>query len=483
MILAALVLPNTILIQGGKIIDGTGRPGYYADLRIESDRIKSIGHLKPTPGEKVINAKGLIVAPGFIDAHSHALGGIEKDPTTISQLTQGITTAVGGQDGGWSQPVAKEFADIERIKPTINFALFSGHGGIRKAIMGDNYKRLATKEEIRKMTALVAADMKAGALGLSSGLEYDPGYYSNTNELIAIAKAARPGLYISHVRDEADKSFEAFEEAATIKSKAKLPAQISHIKLGSKAVWGQAKRALKLLDQKGLTADFYPYPYWQSTIAALSPSRDWENDNIWVKALDDVGGPANVRLTTYTPNPSWQGKTLQQLSEQMGKTPIKLIQEILRTTNEEGRQSVVVTAMQDVDLEAFARHPMVMFCSDGSIGGSHPRGAGSFPRVLATYVRERKTLSLAEAIRKMTSLTAKTFQLGKIGRLKPGYQADITVFDASTIQDHATPEKSTTLSSGVHSVVVNGVLALENGQLTGNRSGRVIRRASNNRVR
>lgn len=478
MIAVSLIsLPAGYLISGGLLVDGSGANPRIADVRIVGDKIVAIGKLKAVSGDTVIQAKGLVVAPGFIDAHSHALGGIEKEPTAISQLMQGITTAVAGQDGGWSQPVAKEFDDINRIKPSINFAMFSGHGGLRAHVMGKDYKRVATNEEIAKMQTLLYQDMEAGALGLSSGLEYDPGYYSDTNELIQLTHAIASGMYISHVRDEADRAMDAFEELAKIGKDGSLPAQISHIKLGSKAVWGQTKGVLDLIQRRTLTADVYPYTYWQSTIAALSPSRDWENDEIWVKALDDVGGPQNVRLTTYTPNVKWVGKTIAEIAQSEGRSAIKIIQEILRTTNEEGRQSVVVTAMQESDLVQFIKNPRIMFCSDGSIGGSHPRGAGTFPRILGHYVRDQKVITLQEAIRKMTSFPAQTFHLGRRGLIAKGFAADLVIFDPKTIIDRATPSNPTALSEGIKEVFVNGVHTLAKGNLTGKRGGKPIKRA------
>jgi N-acyl-D-amino-acid deacylase len=478
--LIPLTITYSILIQGGTIIDGTGAPERKADIRIQGSRIIEIApHLTPLKDEKIISAKNLVVAPGFIDAHSHASGGITEDPLAISQITQGITTAVVGQDGGWDKPLREYFQDLASAKPAINFAAFTGHGGIRAHILGENYKRTATPEEIKKMTTLVAQDMRDGALGLSSGLEYDPGYYSNTEELIALARAARTnrGLYISHMRDEADKTFEAIQELEIISRQAQIPAQISHIKLGSAAVWGRSKEAADQTKKPNITADVYPYTFWQSTIAALSPSRDWDDRKIWVKALADVGGPANVRLTKFTPDPKWQGKTLDVLSKELNKDPIAIIQEILkRTTDGEGSQSVVVTAMQESDLETFIRAPRIMFCSDGSIGGSHPRGAGSFPRILSRYVRERKTIPLTEAIRKMTSLTARTFGLLDRGEIKPNFIADITIFDPKTIQDHATPTDPKALSTGIKTVIVSGQITVANGKPTGARNGKIIKK-------
>lgn len=476
------LLASGTLIRGGTVVDGLGGAPYVADVRLAGDRIVEIGpHLQDRVGDVVIVANGWVVAPGFIDAHSHADGRIQEDPLAPSQLSQGITTAVVGQDGAWSAPVAQQFERMRAAKPAIHFALFSGHGGIRRAVMGEEFKRKATSSEIQRMQALLEADMRAGALGLSSGLEYDPGYYSDTAELIALASTAAhwKGLYISHVRDEADKAFAAFEELRQVGRSANLPAQIAHIKLGSAAVWGSAGRATRLLGPR-VTADVYPYTFWQSTAAALTPSREWGKREIWVKAFADVGGPHNVRLTHYTHEKEWVGKTLEEIAAMTGRDPVAIVQEILSKTHGEGgsgEESVAVTAMTEADLETFLKHPRVMFSSDGQLGGTHPRGAGSFPRILGRYVRERRTLPLPEAIRKMTSFPAQTFGLADRGVLRPGAFADVVLFDPEAIGDRATAANPTALSTGVLYVFVNGKLALANGKPTGARAGQGLRRS------
>jgi N-acyl-D-amino-acid deacylase len=479
LLLPLVFTPKTILIREGMVFDGLGQDPRRVDLRISESKILEIGKLRRRSGEEVIEAKGMFVAPGFIDAHSHAAGGIIKDPGAISQVSQGITTAVCGQDGGWSQSLENEAAEIQAVKPNLNFAFFSGHGGIRAQVMGNGYKRSATKPEIEQMKRLVEADMRWGAIGMSSGLEYDPGYYSTTEELEALAQAVKPfgGMYISHVRDEADRAFSAFDELLRIGKSAKIPAQISHIKLCSSGVWGQSQKALEFIDKHGLTADVYPYLYWQSTMAALTPSRDWSDRKIWEKGLSDVGGPANVRLTRYSKNPSWEGMTLAELEKNLGKDAISLIQEIMKSTeNGEGSQSVVVTAMREDDLIQFLKHPRVMFCSDGSIGGSHPRGAGSFPRLFGRYVREKKIMSWKEAIRKATSLPAKTFGLKNRGQIKKGYFADLVIFDPKTILDRATPTNPTALSKGIRDVMVSGKWSLRNGKTADGSGGQILKR-------
>ncbi len=474
-----LTIAPSILIQGGTVIDGSGTAGVRQDVRISGDRIVQVGRLRAWAGEKVVKAAGLVVCPGFIDAHSHADGGVEKEPFAKSQILQGITTAVVGVDGIWSGPVADYMNKLEGFKPGINFAMFTGHGGIRAKAMGEDYKRTANPAEMARMKALVAADMKAGAVGLSSGLEYDPGYYADTKELIELSKAATGGIYISHLRDEGNKAMEAIDELRRIGQESKLPAQISHIKLCTKPVWGKAPEVLTVMRKNRITGDVYPYTFWQSSMSALTPSREWEKREIWEQALADVGGPQNVRLTSYSVNKAWVGMTVAEIAKKESRDPIEIIQEILRETRGEGKsgqESVAVTAMTEADVETFMRDPNIMFSSDGAIGGSHPRGAGSFPRILARYVRDRKVIPLREAIRKMTSLPCRVFKFKDRGLIMRGYIADIVVFDPTKIQDHATAAEPTKMSTGMKSVIVGGVVELENGTFTGRRNGRAVRR-------
>lgn len=475
-----------LLISGGAVIDGTGRPAHMADIRIANGRITAVGKLRPGPNERVIDAHGLVVAPGFIDTHSHADGGLFENPDAETQIRQGITTSIVGQDGGHQFPLANWFAQLESKHVALNIAAFVGHGTIRAQVLGENYKRAATPAEIEKMAALVDQEMRAGGLGLSSGLEYDPGFYSTTEELIACAKAAAKyhGLYISHVRDEGNEAIKAFTELIRIGEEARLPAQISHIKLDTSPAWGKAGDVLKrMADARSrgvdITADVYPYLYWQSTITALIPTRDWDDRAIWEKGLAEVGGAEHVRLTTYTPDPSWQGKTIPEIAAMTGKDPISVIQQIVHATHEPGKpqsESVVVTAMTEADLDAFLSNPFIMFCTDGSLHGTHPRGAGSYPRILGVYVRERHLLSLEEAIRKATSLPAKRMGLRDRGLIRPGMHADLVLFDPTTVKDAATIADPTAHPTGIPTVLVNGTVVLENGTITGRHPGQVLRR-------
>ncbi len=456
------------------------------DIRISEDRIIQIGRLTPRRGERVLDARGLAVAPGFIDAHSHADSNVDTYPLLESQIRQGITTAIVGQDGGGETPIASLFEKLQKAKPAINFAAFAGHGVLREKVMGIDFKRTAAREEIEKMKNLLEADMKAGALGLSSGLEYDPGSYSTTSELIDLASVAAKygGIYISHMRDEGNDALKSFGELIEIAEKASLPAQVSHIKLGTAKVWGKGPEVVRMIDsarKRGLsiTADVYPYVYWQSTITVLTLEKDYDDRKVWERALADVGGPQNVLLSEYSPNRNWAGKNLAQIAEETGKDAIAIIQEIIRKTHGpegSGTESIVCTAMRESDLIAFLKAPWTMICSDGRHLGTHPRGAGSFPRVLRIYVREKKVLSLSEAIRKMTSLPAWRFGLRDRGKIAKGMIADVVVFNPKTIADRATPQRPTELSVGMVHVIVNGLPVLANGKLTGRRPGSVLRK-------
>lgn len=480
---------ETLLIKGGLLIDGSGRPGKIADVRIKGGRIEAIGNLTLRNHEKVWNAQGLVVAPGFIDTHSHTDRPMAESPSLESQVRQGITTAIVGQDGGSTLPISKFFTELEKSKPSINFATFAGHGSIRNQVMGEDYKRAATDAELQKMKDLMDQSMKDGALGLSSGLEYDPGFYSGTVEIIELAKVAGrySGMYISHTRaDGAANNMQSLEELRLIAKEAGIPAQISHIKLAVPEVWRTATEVLKWMSEnrkKGidLTADVYPYLFWQSTITVLTSERDSLNREVWTKTLAAIGGAENVTLVRYTPNPAWQGKTLPEIAQMAGKDVVDVVIEIVtktRAPNSTENESIVCRAMIEEDLTAFLKDPHVMFCSDGSHGGSHPRGAGSFPKILGEYVREKGVLKIEEAIRKASALPAARFGLKDRGTIQRGKVADIVVFDPKRIRDRATVADSKAMSEGVVHVLVNGTPVLESEKMTGARPGRGIRRSS-----
>ncbi|CAN5712111.1 D-aminoacylase [soil metagenome] len=486
LLIAALALVSSgTVIQNGIVYDGTGKPPFRADVRIEGDTIRQIGKVKPGLNDRIIDASGLAVAPGFIDAHSHADGGIFADPDAETQIRQGITTSVVGEDGGSAYPLRGWFAKLEKTPAALNFASFVGHGTVRTQVMGDA-DRKSTPEERRKMAALVEEGMKEGGLGLSTGLEYQPGRYADIGEVVELAKAAAKykGIYISHMRNEDNTMFQATDELIEIAREAKIPAEINHIKLGSARVWGRAddiRKRMEAAKKEGLdiTADVYPYLYWQSTIRVIIATEQFEDRKQWEQGLADIGGPEHVRLTSFSPDPSWVGKTIAEIAAQTGKDPITLIQEIIQRCygpGNKGSESVVVTAMSEDDLRTFIKNPRISFCSDGGLHGSHPRGAGSFPRVLGVYVREQKVIPLTEAIRKMTSLPAWRFGFKDRGRIARGNKADFVLFDPTTVKDTATVANPQAAPIGIPIVLVNGVVVLQDGNPTGAHPGYVLRR-------
>ncbi|WP_394794663.1 amidohydrolase family protein [Armatimonas sp.] len=470
------------LIRGGLIADGSGGKLRRADVLVEGDSITALAPpLSGAGGAEltVIDANEKVIAPGFIDTHSHADGGLLTNLDAETQIRQGITTALVGQDGGHNFPLSEWFAKLKQTPPALNIASFIGHGTVRGKVMGDDYKRAARPDEIRKMRALVAQEVRAGALGLSSGVEYDPGIYSTTEELIALAELA--GFYISHVRDEEEGALTSFDELIQIATKARVPAQISHIKLGSSPVWGKTQQVFERMDaarRRGvsITADVYPYTYWQSSIIVLLTTREWDKRPLWEKALAEVGGAKNILITGYAPQPSWQGKTLAALALEQKKDAVTLTMEMVAAAK--GAVGVVVTAMQERDLQAFIRHPEIMFCTDGGLRGSHPRGAGSYPRILGKYVREERVLALEEAIRKASALPASRFGFTDRGVIAPGKKADLVIFDPKTITDTATTKDPQAKPVGLTDVLINGILVLRNSQLTGAHPGRVLQSRS-----
>ncbi|MDX1932992.1 MAG: D-aminoacylase [Capsulimonadales bacterium] len=480
-------MSKTIRIINGLVFDGLGSGGRRSDLLLRDDTIVALGRPIPGTADLTLDADGKAVAPGFIDTHSHASGGILDHRHAETQVRQGITTAIVGQDGSSEFPLADWFARLERTPAAINFASFVGHGTVRDRVVGKDYRRPSTPDEIRRMCGLVEQEMKAGALGLSSGLEYDPGLFAGTDEVIALAKIAARfrGLYISHVRDEENEALASFKELIRVAEEGRLPAQISHIKLASSPVWGKAKEVFRLMDEArrrgvDITADVYPYTYWQSSIIVLIPTREWDRRDLWETGLAEIGGAKNVLLSRYEPDARWQGKTLADIATMTGKDPVSVIQEIVKRTRSEPRagESVVVTAMQEKDLKAFLTHPRIMFCTDGGLRGSHPRGAGSYPRILGKYVREERVLPLKEAIRKATSLPAWRMGLKDRGTIAVGKKADLVLFDPRTIHDTATTNDPQSVPVGLTDVLVNGVPVLRDGQPTGEYPGRVLRRSA-----
>ena len=473
---------EAIAIVGATLIDGSGRaPVTDAVVVLKGESIVSAGkrsQVKVPAGARVIEARGLVVAPGFIDAHNHSDRGFTTDPAAASQVSQGITTVVVGQDGGSPFPVGEFFAGLNKNRISLNVITFVGHATVRQQVMGEDTNREATPAEVKKMSELVAQAMREGAAGLSSGLEYETGKPASTAEVVTLAKAAAAygGIYISHIRDEADKSFEALAEAIQIGREAQIPVQISHIKLGTLKVWGKANQVVQLINRarargQDVTADCYPYDAWSSTIRVLIPSGRHDDPVDVARGLADVGGPANITIVSCRAHPNYEFKTMDEISKSEKISPVELYMKIVR----DGGAGVVCHSMKEPDIRTFYRQPWVMVSSDGGIGGRHPRGAGSYPRVLGRYVREQRWLSLPEAIRKMTSLPASRFKLADRGLVRSGFKADVVLFDPLRIIDRATFRDPQLIAEGVKRVFVNGQEVWVDGNVTSNRPGQTLK--------
>ena len=497
-----------IIISNGTIVDGSGQGSYQADIGIVDDRIVKIGDLSESKSVHIINAENLIVSPGFIDSHTHAIRGIFDVPTAESSLLQGVTTLTDGNDGTSPFPIKAHYQKIENTRISPNWAVFVGQGTIRQEVMGLE-NRDPTASELSKMKVMVKEAMEEGALGISTGLFYVPGSFSSTSEVIELSKVASyyGGIYISHMREEAVDVLKSINETINIGIKAKIPVQITHHKIIGKENWGLSKETLKLVDNAikdgvQVSIDQYPYTASQTSIRALIPqwaqaggradllqriddpkTRKLIIDGIIERILFDRGGghPKNIFISKSSWNTSQEGKNLAELCIERDLEPspynaAMVVFEIIKG----GGASAVYHSINSDDVDLIMQHPMTSIASDGpmtvfGVGSPHPRTYGTFARVLGSYVRDRNILSLEEAVRKMTSLPAKILSIESRGLIKEGYYADITIFDALTVNDKATFEDPHQYAEGIYSVLVNGVIVVDHGAHNGNKPGRVLR--------
>lgn len=481
-----------LVIRGAQVIDGTGAKGILRDVGVRGDTIAFIGDLSDAISKEIVQADGLVLSPGFIDTHSHHDGGLRKNPDALAVVSQGITTIVVGQDGGSDTPLEKYFKYLADSPVSVNIASYSGHNTIREIVMGDDFKRKATEEEMNKMKELLRKDLEAGALGLSTGLEYDPGIYSSEQEISDLAKILTDysGRYISHLRSEDRYFHKAVDEIIEIGRATGVPVQISHFKLAMKNLWGQSDSVIMKLENARkngiqITADLYPYSYWASTIRVLFPKRNYADLEEAKIILSEVTSADGILFSNYDPNPAYNGKTLAEVALIEKKTPEKMLIELIKRLDDCEEKtggcsgSIVATSMEESDIIKLMQWKHTSICSDGSSTGRHPRGFGAFPRVLARYVREQNNLTLEEAIRKMTSLSAEQMGITERGKITVGQYADMVLFDPELVEDKSTTGNPQATATGIKQVWVNGKKVYEVGQTTGIKSGKVILRDSN----
>ncbi|MCZ6640184.1 MAG: D-aminoacylase [Gammaproteobacteria bacterium] len=477
------------LLTNARIIDGSGTPAFEGAVRIEGDRIIAIGELEAITGERVIDVEGLSLAPGFIDTHSHHGEGLQTNRDALPLLSQGITTIVLGQDGGHEFPLAETFTEYEEHPASVNIASYVGHNTIRHLVMGEDFKRHATNDELTSMRALLKKELAAGALGLSTGLEYEPSLHSSAEEVLVLAQhtADAGGRYISHIRSEDRYFWEAIDEIVSIGKTTGMPVQISHLKLAAKASWGETARLLDRLDKARtegvhITADIYPYEYWESTIWVLLPDRNADDLEEIQFVLDELTPADGIIFTDYKPNPSYVGKTIEEIAVTKGLGEAETISILMKesaawSANHDGKtaESIMGRSMRDEDIAALLAWPHINLCTDGSYTG-HPRGSGAFPRVFAHFVRQMNALDVAAAVQRMTSNAARNMGFEDRGIIRVGAIADLVLFDPKSIRDHASLQNPQALSEGIVKVWVTGTLVFDNGTTTDARPGRVLRR-------
>src|SRR3954467_11134041 len=497
-----------LVIKNGRIVDGTGSPWYRGDIAVRGDTIARIAARIDAPAARTIDAAGKVVAPGFIDLHTHARRGIFQVPTAENYVRQGVTTIMEGPDGSSPLPIKPVLDRVAALKVSPNFGLFIGQGTIRDQVIGP-INRKATAAEIETMRGLVRQGMEDGAYGLSSGLFYVPGTFTPTAEVVELAKVAgrMGGIYISHMRDETAGVVDSVRETIEIGEKGGLPTQVTHHKIIGKNNGGRSTDTLRLIDEaraRGVDATIDQYPYTASSTsiqAALMPAyaleggrqavlkrlqtpalrNELRKETSRIIAEERGGGdPNNVQLSRCDWDHSLDGKRLGDVTRGRGLEPtLDNAAETVFWIVEKGGCAGIFHAIDEDDLQRILRHPATMIGSDGEVpifgqANPHPRSYGTFVRVLGRYVRELKVITLEDAVHKMSAFPAQRIGLADRGVLREGMKADIAVFDAATIRDTATFDRPHQYAEGVAVVIVNGQIAFEEGKMTSARPGRVL---------
>ena len=496
-----------LVIAGARIIDGSGNPWFYSDLGVKGDSIGALGNLTSATATRRLDAHGLVIAPGFIDIHTHARRGIFINPAAENYIRQGVTTLMEGPDGSSALPIAPFLASVADAHPAPNFGTFAGQGSIRQAVMG-LVNRPGTPEEIEKMRQITRQAMLDGAFGVTTGLFYVPGNFTPTEEVIEVEKVAGAmgGMHHSHMRDEAAHILDSVRETIRIGEDGHMPTQLTHHKIIGKDNWGKSVDTLRLVEEaraRGVDVTIDQYPYTASSTGTASLIPQWAQEGgqkSLVERLDapeqrvkiktyvvdaikfDRGGgdPANVVMASCNWDKTLAGKNLAEITKARGR-PVNFenAAETLLEIQHSGGCSAVFHAIGEDDVQRIMKYPFTMIGSDGEIpqfgvGAPHPRSYGTFVRVLGRYVRELHTITLEDAVHKMSGLPAQRLKLYDRGLIRPGMKADLAIFDPATVADTATFEKPHQYAVGVKYVVVNGKIVIDDGKLTSERPGRIL---------
>ncbi|MFC3093381.1 N-acyl-D-amino-acid deacylase family protein [Alteromonas sediminis] len=499
------------LILNGMILDGAGTKAYQSDLAIVGDTIVAIGDLQNKAAQTIVDANGKYVTPGFIDLHSHAERGILRNPDVPNIVRQGVTTILGGNCGGSPTQVADYFSALEKAGSAINVGLLIGHNSVRRAVM-QRENRPATDIELHEMKKLVNDAMKEGAFGFSTGLLYIPGVYASTHEVIALASQAANygGIYATHMRSEGEHVIEALNEAVKVAEDAVLPLHVSHHKTAGPNAWGLSKKTLAIIDEKrakglDVSLDQYPYTASNTNLGVLLPPWSLEGGRrAFAERVKDIAIRQQIKdesaqiifeqragddldrilISQFGANPEWEGQTFKDVLVSKGVEPsASNAADLAIDIQLAGGGRGIYFTMTDEDVERIMQHPMTSIASDGRAtewqkGNPHPRNYGTYPRVVAHYVNEKRVLQLEDAVRKMTSLPAERINLQDRGRLSVGMKADVLIWELERLQDISTFENPHAYSEGIDYMWVNGQSVIFENELTGNRPGQGLRHES-----
>jgi N-acyl-D-amino-acid deacylase len=497
-----------LVIRNGRVVDGAGNPWFRADVGIKGGRIARVGRISPAEARAVIDARDQIVAPGFIDVHTH-VEGIYNQPAAENFVRMGVTTLVTGNCGTSATNVAEFLGRTEQTPPAVNLATLVAHGSVRQKVLG-LANRDPSGEELRQMEAVVEQAMRDGAVGLSTGLIYVPGTYAKTEEVVALAKVAARygGVYATHMRSEGEGVADAIRESIEIGERAGLPVEISHFKISTRRLWGESRMTLGLVRAaraRGLAVTVDQYAYTASSTSLDSRLPSWLLEGGREEGRKRLSDPATRErvhremraalkqglqkdysyavVARYAPNQAFDGKSIAQITlEVRKKKDVDSQIEQMLEMYAAGGAGMIYHSMDERDVQAIMREPFTMIASDSGVhrpgdGVPHPRGYGNNARVLGRYARELKIVTLEDAVRKMTSLPAQTFRLGDRGLLREGFAADVVVFDDAQIADRATFEQPHQYPAGVSYVLVNGQAVLSDGRMTEARPGAALRGA------